>query len=168
MLVEENKLDAVIKLPSGVFRPYAGVSTAILVFTRTGVGGTDQVWFYDVQADGWSLDDKRQPLLPPEKLGPTPEVEFSENEAAKNNFPDLIMRWKERDSLERMRPRTAQSFCVPKVEIAATSYDLSLNRYREIEHEESEYEKPAAILADLRRIEAEIAEGLKRLEEMVG
>jgi type I restriction enzyme M protein len=72
ILVEENKLDAVIKLPSGVFRPYAGVSTAILVFTRTGVGGTDQVWFYDVRADGWSLDDKRQPLLPDDKLGPTP------------------------------------------------------------------------------------------------
>ena len=73
LLVEENKLDAVIKLPSGVFRPYAGVSTAILVFTRTGVGGTDQVWFYDLRADGWSLDDKRQPLLPDDKLGPTPD-----------------------------------------------------------------------------------------------
>ena len=74
MLVEEHKLDAVIKLPSGVFRPYAGVSTAILVFTKTGVGGTDHVWFYDVKADGWSLDDKRQPLLPEEKLGPTPQA----------------------------------------------------------------------------------------------
>ncbi len=71
-LVEEHKLEAVIKLPSGVFRPYAGVSTAILLFTKTGVGGTDDVWFYDVQQDGWSLDDKRTPLLPEEKLGPTP------------------------------------------------------------------------------------------------
>ena len=78
MLVEEHKLDAVIKLPSGVFRPYAGVSTAILVFTRTGVGGTDHVWFYDVHADGWSLDDKRQPLLPDDKLGPTPEAALTE------------------------------------------------------------------------------------------
>src|SRR5918995_457711 len=74
MLVEEHKLDAVIKLPSGVFRPYAGVSTAILVFTKTGVGGTDHVWFYDVLADGWSLDDKRQPLLSDDKLGPTPKI----------------------------------------------------------------------------------------------
>src|SRR5215467_14296529 len=77
MLVEEHKLEAVIKLPSGVFRPYAGVSTAILLFTKTGVGGTDYVWFYDVEADGWSLDDKRQPLLPPEKLGPTPSDELN-------------------------------------------------------------------------------------------
>jgi type I restriction enzyme M protein len=92
-LVEENKLDAVIKLPSGVFRPYAGVSTAILVFTRTGVGGTDQVWFYDVRADGWSLDDKRQPLLPDEKLGPTPVAALTELEAQKNDLPDLARRW---------------------------------------------------------------------------
>src|SRR3954471_21383621 len=85
ILVEENKLDAVVKLPSGVFRPYAGVSTAILVFTRTGVGGTDHVWFYDVRADGWSLDDKRQALLPEDKLGPTPGAVLTEPEAAKNN-----------------------------------------------------------------------------------
>ena len=78
ILVEENKLDAVIKLPSGVFRPYAGVSTAILVFTCTGVGGTDQVWFYDVRSDGWSLDDKRQPLLPDDKLGPAPAAALTE------------------------------------------------------------------------------------------
>ena len=90
ILVEENKLDAVIKLPSGVFRPYAGVSTAILVFTKTGVGGTDHVWFYDVRADGWSLDDKRQPLLSDDKLGPTPEVALTEAEAAKNDLPDLV------------------------------------------------------------------------------
>ena len=81
ILVEENKLDAVIKMPSGVFRPYAGVSTAILVFTRTGVGGTDHVWFYDVRADGWSLDDKRQPLLSEDKLGPTPATALTEAEA---------------------------------------------------------------------------------------
>ena len=168
MLVEENKLDAVIKLPSGVFRPYAGVSTAILVFTRTGVGGTDQVWFYDVRADGWSLDDKRQPLLPDDKLGPTPGAALTEAEAEKNNLPDVVRRWSGRASTERARPRTVQSFCVPKAEIAAAGYDLSLNRYKEVEHEEVAHESPAAILADLRRIEAEIAEGMQRLEEMVG
>jgi len=168
ILVEENKLDAVIKLPSGVFRPYAGVSTAILVFTRTGVGGTDHVWFYDVRADGWSLDDKRQPQLPDDKLGPTPETALTEAEAAKNDLPDLVKRWAARDTTERERSRTAQSFCVPKADIAAAGYDLSLNRYKEIEHEEVVYESPAAILADLRRIEAEIAEGMKRLEEIVG
>jgi type I restriction enzyme M protein len=168
LLVEENKLEAVVKLPSGVFRPYAGVSTAILVFTRTGVGGTDHVWFYDVQADGWSLDDKRQPLLPAEKLGPTPEAALEESEEEKNNLPDVLMRFEERGAAERDRPRTAQSFCVPKADIAAAGYDLSLNRYREVEHEEVEHESPAAILADLRRLEAEIAEGMTRLEEMVG
>jgi len=168
VLVEENKLDAVIKLPSGVFRPYAGVSTAILVFTRTGVGGTDYVWFYDVRADGWSLDDKRQPLLSDDKLGPTPAVALTEAEVAKNDLPDLVRRWVERDAAELERPRTAQSFCVPKSDIAAAEYDLSLNRYKEVEHEEIAHESPTEILADLRRIEAEIAEGMTRLEEMVG
>jgi type I restriction enzyme M protein len=168
ILVEENKLDAVIKLPSGVFRPYAGVSTAILVFTRTGVGGTDQVWFYDVRADGWSLDDKRQPLLSEDKLGATPAAAPTEAESEKNNLPDVVRRWAERADAERNRPRTAQSFCVPKAEITAAGYDLSLNRYGEVEHEEVAHESPTAILADLRRIESEIAEGMKRLEEMVG
>jgi type I restriction enzyme M protein len=168
MLVEDNKLDAVIKLPSGVFRPYAGVSTAILCFTRTGVGGTDHVWFYDVKADGWSLDDKRQPLLSDDKLGPTPAVELSNAEAAKNDLPDLVKRFAKRDTTERDRPRTAQSFCVAKADIAAASYDLSLNRYREVEHAEISYETPAAILADLRRVEAEIEAGMTRLEELVG
>jgi type I restriction enzyme M protein len=167
ILVEENKLDAVIKLPSGVFRPYAGVSTAILVFTRTGVGGTDQVWFYDVRAEGLSLDDKRADLLPKEKQGPTPEARLSEEEHEKNNLPDVVRRWTERAGVERKRPRTAQSFCVTKADIAAAGYDLSLNRYREVEHEEVAHESPAAILADLRGIENEIAEGMKRLEEMV-
>ena len=169
MLVEDHKLDAVVKLPSGVFRPYAGVSTAILFFTKTGVGGTDQVWFYDVQADGVSLDDKRTPLLPPEKLGPVPRASLSEEEHAKNNLPDVLARWKQRDAAEQERPRTAQSFCVPKADIAATgSYDLSLNRYKEIEHEEVEHEDPKDIIAELRQIEGEISEGLTRLEEMLG
>jgi type I restriction enzyme M protein len=168
ILVEENKLDAVIKLPSGVFRPYAGVSTAILVLTRTGVGGTDRVWFYDVRADGRSLDDRRQPLLPDDKLGPKPEAALTDAEAAKNDLADLVRRWAERDSAELERPRTAQSFCVPKVDIVAAGYDLSLNRYKEIEHEEVVHESPSAILADLRRIEVEIADGMRCLEEMLG
>jgi len=169
MLVEEHKLDAVVKLPSGVFRPYAGVSTAILCFTKTGVGGTDQVWFYDVQADGYSLDDKRNPLLPPEKLGPVPLEALAEEDQAKNNLPDVLRRWKEREGSERERPRTAQSFCVPKADIAASgTYDLSLNRYRELAHEAVEREAPADIIRELREIEGEISKGLSRLEEMLG
>jgi len=169
MLVEEHKLDAVVKLPSGVFRPYAGVSTAILCFTKTGVGGTDQVWFYDVQADGYSLDDKRNPLLPPEKLGPVPPEALAEEDHAKNNLPDVLKRWKEREGSERERPRTAQRFCVPKADIAASgTYDLSLNRYREVEHEHVEHEAPADIIRDLREIEGGISKGLTRLEEMLG
>jgi type I restriction enzyme M protein len=143
------------------------VSTAILAFTRTGVGGTDHVWFYDVRADGRSLDDKRQPLLPDDKLGPTPAMALADAEAAKNDLPDLVKRWATRDGAERERQRTAQSFCVPRADIAAAGYDLSLNRYKEVEHEEVSHESPAAILADLRRLETEIVEGMKRLEEMV-
>ncbi len=168
MLVEDHKLDAVIKLPSGVFRPYAGVSTAILMFTKTGVGGTDQVWFYDVQADGISLDDKRTPLLPTEKLGPIPTEELSEAEHEKNNFPDLLTRWAEKDGDELENPRTAQSFCVSLADIAAADYDLSLNGYKEVEHEEVEHQDPKAIIAELRAIEVEINDGLSQLEEMLG
>jgi len=167
-LVEEHKLDAVIKLPSGVFRPYAGVSTAILIFTRTGVGGTGSVWFYDMTADGYSLDDKRTPLLDEAKLGPTPAEPLTEEELARNNLPDILARWAERDGGERERPRTAASFCVPKAEIAATGgWDLSLNRYKEVAHEAVEHASPAEIIAELRAIEAEIAEGLDALEEML-
>lgn len=168
MLVEDHKLDAVISLPSGVFRPYAGVSTAILVFTRTGVGGTDHVWFYDMKADGWSLDDKRQPLLPEAKLGAAPEEALSGAEHEKNNLPDLLARWKARSGTERERPRTAQSFCVAKDDIAKDgAYDLSINRYKENVHEVVEHESPAVIIAELKRLEAEIAEGLAKLEEML-
>ncbi|MBK5963311.1 DNA methyltransferase [Thiocystis minor] len=169
MLVEDHKLDAIVKLPSGVFRPYAGVSTAILFFTKTGVGGTDQVWFYELQADGYSLDDKRTNLLPLDKLGAIPRETLSAEEHAKNNLPDVLARWQEREGTERKRPRTAQSFCVPKAEIAATgSYDLSLNRYKEVEHEQVEHEAPAGIIRELREIEKEISQGLTRLEEMLG
>lgn len=169
MLVEEHKLDAVIKLPSGVFKPYAGVSTAILVFTKTGVGGTDNVWFYDVQADGRSLDDRRAPLVPSEKEGCSPIEPLALEDHEKNNLPDVLARWRERDKAELKRPRTAQSFCVPKSEIATSgTYDLSLNRYKEVEHEEQIHEAPADIIRELRTIEKEITDGLSKLEEMLG
>jgi type I restriction enzyme M protein len=125
MLVEEQKLDAVISLPSGVFKPYAGVSTAILVFTKTNSGGTDHVWFYDVEADGWSLDDKRQRLLVDEKLGCTPKYALTSEEHVKNNLPDVLARWKQHEKKERKNVRTAQSFCIPRAEIAKQAYDLS-------------------------------------------
>lgn len=167
MLVEEQKLDAVISLPSGVFKPYAGVSTAVLLFTKTNSGGTDFVWFYDVDADGWSLDDKRQPLLPEEKLGCTPRQPLTEAEHKKNNLPDLLARWQERNRGERERPRTAQSFCVPKEDIAANGYDLSLNRYKEIVHEEVEHVPPKQLIAELLQLEKEIEQGLLDLEGML-
>lgn len=167
LLVEEQKLDGVISLPGGVFKPYAGVSTAILLFTKTNSGGTDQVWFYDVDADGRSLDDKRTDLLPPEKFGPVPQQKLTADEHAKNNLPDVLARWSERSGKERKRPRTAQSFCVPKSDIAAQGYDLSLNRYKEVVNEEVEHASPKQILADLAKLEAEIQAGMKELEGML-
>jgi type I restriction enzyme M protein len=167
MLVEEQKLDAVISLPSGVFKPYAGVSTAILLFTKTNSGGTDYVWFYDVGADGWSLDDKRTPLLPEEKLGSTPCETLSEEGHAKNNLPDVLLRWRERNSSERERPRTDQSFCIPKQDIAANGYDLSLNRYKEIVRENVVHVPPRQLITELIQLEREIADGLKELQEIL-
>jgi type I restriction enzyme M protein len=167
MLVEDQKLDAVVKLPGGVFKPYAGVSTAILFFTRTDSGGTDQVWFYDVQADGWSLDDKRTPLLPEDKLGSVPRTALAAEDHAKNNLPDVLARWTTRDGAERERPRTAQSFCVPKADIAAQGYDLSLNRYKEIVHDAVEHRAPKEILAELAKLEEEIQRGIEGLEGML-
>ena len=167
MLVEDHKLNGVLSLPSGVFRPYAGVSTAILLFTRTDSGGTDGVWFYDMQADGWSLDDKRTPLLPEAKLGPAPAEALDAAEHAKNNLPDALARWNARDGAERDRKRTAQSFVVPKAEIAAAGWDLSLNRYKQVVREEVAHRAPREILAELRRLEAEIGEGMKVLEGML-
>ena len=168
MLVEDHKLDAVIKLPSGVFRPYAGVSTAILIFTKTGVGGTESVWFYDVQADGLSLDDKRSELLSPEKLGAIPAETLAADEHVKNNLPDVLARWRERNGSEVENQRTAQSFCVPREDIEAAGHDLSLNRYKEVEYEKVEYDSSANIIAELRTIEAEISNGLDKLEEILG
>jgi type I restriction enzyme M protein len=167
MLVEEQKLDGVVSLPSGVFKPYAGVSTAILFFTKTNSGGTDHVWFYNMQADGWSLDDKRQPLLDENKLGPQPTHPLTETELAKNNLPDVLGRWALRDTAERERSRTAQSFCVPKADIAAHGYDLSINRYKEVVHEALEHEKPLEILAKLKQLEQEIQVGMAELEGML-
>jgi type I restriction enzyme M protein len=168
ILVEDQKLDAVIKLPGGVFKPYAGVSTAILVFTKTNSGGTDFVWFYDVEADGWSLDDKRTPLLSEDKLGPTPRTALTEDEHVKNNLPNVLSRWTKRASAERERPRTAQSFCVPKADIASQGYDLSLNRYKEVVHEAVEHRPPKEILAELAKLEEEIQRGMRELEKMLG
>ena len=166
-LVEDHFLEGVVSLPSGVFRPYSGVSTAILFFTKTGRGGTDQVWFYDMTADGWSLDDKRNPLLPLEKLGPAPKDPLAEGEHDKNNLPDCLARWRQRRDAERERERTAQSFCVPKAEIAEQGYDLSLNRYKELVHDEVEHRPPLEILAELRAIEQEILQGIEELEGML-
>lgn len=170
-LVEEQKLDAVISLPGGVFKPYAGVSTAILLFTKTMSGGTDHVWFYDMQADGWSLDDKRQPLLDASLSGLKPfrsgRNQLSEAEHAKNNLPDVLERWQARNGSERERPRTAQSFCVPKADIEANGYDLSINRYKEVVHEAVQHRAPGEILAELQELEGEIARGMGVLEGML-
>jgi type I restriction enzyme M protein len=175
ILVEEQKLDAVISLPGGVFKPYAGVSTAILVFTKTNSGGTDYVWFYDVDADGWSLDDKRTLLLPEEKLGSVPKVALTAEEHAKNNLLDALEKWRKWNGENRkelstfdFRLRTSQSFCVPKADIAAKGYDLSLNRYKEVVHEEVAHRPPKEILAELARLEEEIQQEMRELEEMVG
>jgi type I restriction enzyme M protein len=168
MLVEDHKLDGIIKLPSGVFRPYAGVSTAIVLFTKTNSGGTDLVWFYDIEADGWSLDDKRSPLLVEKKLGACPVERLSDADHAKNNLPDVLNRWNCRGNTERERPRTAQSFSVSKKDIAAQKYDLSLNRYRENVVEHVEHIPSKKILADVIRLEDEIRLGLEKLERFVG
>ncbi|MFJ9538783.1 N-6 DNA methylase [Streptomyces sp. NPDC101225] len=169
ILVEDHKLDAVVKLPGGVFKPYAGVSTAILFFTKTNSGGTDNVWFYEVTADGWSLDDKRAPLLEEGKLGPIPVVgELTQAEHEKNNLPDVLRRWQLRNGTEQERGRTEQSFCVPKADIEAQGYDLSLNRYKEVVYEEVEHRTPTEILEELARIEAEIQQGMSELKGMLG
>jgi type I restriction enzyme M protein len=167
ILVEDQKLDGIVSLPSGVFKPYAGVSTAIVFFTKTNSGGTDHVWFYDVAADGYSLDDKRTELLPTAKLGPNPSDDFTAEDHERNNLPDVLARWFERDTTELDRARTDQSFCVPKADIAAAGYDLSLNRYKEVIHEEVAHRHPKEIIDDLRKLEAEIAQGLDDLESML-
>lgn len=166
-IVEDQKLDGVISLPAGAFKPYAGVSTAILLFTKTNSGGTNNVWFYDMEAEGWSLDDKRQPLLHEDKLGVYPKAALTEAEHAKNNLPDALARWMLRETSEHARPRTAQSFSVPKADIAAQVYDLSINRYKEVVHEIVEHETPLEILEKLKALETEIQSGMQELEGML-
>jgi type I restriction enzyme M protein len=167
ILVEDQRLDGIVSLPSGAFRPYAGVSTAIVLFTKTNSGGTEDVWFYDLTADGFSLDDKRTPLLSPEKLGVTPVEPLSEDEHVKNNLPDVLARWAERAGTERDRARTEQSFCVSKADIVDAGYDLSINRYKEIVHDEVEHRDPREILKELAAIEDDIRQGLADLEAML-
>jgi type I restriction enzyme M protein len=164
MLVEDQKLDGIVSLPSGVFKPYAGVSTAILLFTKTNSGGTDQVWFYDLQADGYSLDDKRTPMLASDKLGVSPRASLDREEHIKNNLPDALARWFERGGSEVQRARTDQSFCVPKADLVSNGYDLSLNRYKALLHEEAEHRDPRDILKELLALEDEIRQGIVELE----
>ncbi len=147
ILIEDQKLDAVISMPSGVFKPYAGVSTAILLFTKTNSGGTENVWFYDMQADGFSLDDKRAP------------------EPEKSDLEDILTRWQNRGA-ENGRERTDQSFLVSKVEIRENDYDLSINCYKEVAFEPLEFDPPEVILKRLACLEAEIASGREELEGM--
>jgi type I restriction enzyme M protein len=147
-IVEENKLDAVISMPSGVFKPYAGVSTAVLVFTKTGMGGTDNVWFYDMENDGFTLNDNR-------------------TEIEENDIPDIIERYNNLEA-EKDRARTEKSFMVPKSEIAEKDYDLSINKYKEIVYEAIEYDEPQVIIARIQSMEDEIQAGLYSLKELLG
>ena len=153
MLVEDQKLDGIISMPSGVFKPYAGVSTAILLFTKTNSGGTENVWFYDMKADGLSLDDKRT-------------VFADQTKHENNNIPDILARWRDLET-EATRTRTDQSFFVPKAEIAANDYDLSINRYKEVVYEETNHDSPQDILRELGELENEIQADLKALKAMV-
>jgi type I restriction enzyme M protein len=166
MLVEDQKLDGIVSLPSGVFKPYAGVSTAILLFTKTNSGGTDHVWFYDMRADGRSLDDKRIPLLPESKLGAT--ADLSADEHAQNNLPDALARWQARGATELTRARTDQSFCVPKAEIVGNGYELSIKKYKEAVADDIVYPDPNEILEELVALEEQIEKGLHDLRDRLG
>jgi len=147
-LIEKHKLDAVISMPSGVFKPYAGVSTAVLFFTKTGTGGTDKVWFYDMEADGYSLDDKR-------------------NEIKENDIPDLLNRYHNLTN-ESDRARTDKSFLVPFDEIKENDWDLSINRYKEIIYEEIEYAAPSEIIKDIETLDQQRNQALAAIKEMLG
>lgn len=147
-IIENQKLEAIISMPSGVFKPYAGVSTAIMIFTKTNAGGTDKVWFYDMKADGYSLDDKR-------------------TEIDENDIPDIVERFHNLEK-EADRKRTEQSFFVDVEEIRENGYDLSINKYKEIVYEEVEYDAPSVILGRVKELEGEIAAGIEELERMLG
>lgn len=146
-LIENNKLEAVISMPSGVFKPYAGVSTGILIFTKTNHGGTDNVWFYNMTADGYSLDDKR-------------------TKVSENDIPDIIQRFNALDN-EKERKRTDKSFFVTKKEIVENDYDLSINKYKEIEYEKIEYPPTRDIMKEILEINNEIAKELKELSDLL-
>ncbi|MFY8285043.1 type I restriction-modification system subunit M [Pseudoalteromonas sp. SSMSWG5] len=184
-IIEDHKLDAVVSLPSGVFKPYAGVSTAILFFTKTNSGGTDNVWFYDMQADGFSLDDKRTPLIKDQEL--TTEADAIDTSLLKqdkapseqpnhklNNIPDVLYRWQsitddslERRKVENERKRIEQSFYVPMSEIVANDYDLSINRYKEVVYEEVQYDEPKVILERIKSLQQAMDKGIADLENML-
>jgi type I restriction enzyme M protein len=169
-IVANNKLEAVISMPSGVFKPYAGVSTAILIFTKTGSGGTDKVWFYDMLADGKSLDDKRN-LLVTEDIFNTflfaDDLTALENEKIHANFnlPEIIARYANR--INETRSRTEQSFLVPVAEIEANEWDLSINRYKEIVYEEVTYQSPKVILERIEKLDEERFISLKKLKDLI-
>ena len=146
-LIEDNRLEAVVSMPSGVFKPYAGVSTAVLIFTKTGHGGTDDVWFYDMRADGFSLDDKRSPI-------------------ADNDIPDIVARFHNRAG-EKDRQRTEQSFLVPRQEIVDNGYDLSINKYKQTEYVPVEYPPTSEIMAELRALEKKIGTEMDELERLL-
>jgi len=146
-IIDKHKLEGVISMPSGVFKPYTGVSTAILLFTKTGIGGTDKVWFYDMEADGLSLDDKREKVKD-------------------NDIEDIIARFHKLEN-EEERERTEKSFLVPVEEIRENGYDLSINRYKEIVYDEVEYEEPEVIIEKIRRLEEDILLGLDEIEKLV-
>ena len=146
-IVEDHRLEGIISMPSGVFKPYAGVSTAILIFTKTGAGGTDKVWFYDMKSDGYSLDDKRAPL-------------------EQSDLPDIVARFKNLEE-EETRERTEQSFLVTKEEIVQNDYDLSINKYKKSTYVEEEYPHPQEILVEINELEKEIFLGFAKLEEML-
>ena len=147
-LIENNRLEAVISMPSGVFKPYAGVSTGILIFTKTGHGGTDKVWFYDMQADGFSLDDKR-------------------TEVKENDIPDIIARFHNLEA-ETERARTEKSFFVPKDEIVGNDYDLSINKYKKTEYVPVEYPSTTELMTDLYELQMKISEGMDELNSLLG
>jgi type I restriction enzyme M protein len=146
-ITENHKLDAVISMPSGVFKPYAGVSTAVLFFTKTGTGGTDNVWFYDMQADGYSLDDKRA-------------------EIKDNDIQDIVSRYNNLES-EEHRKRTDKSFLVPFADIKANEWDLSINRYKEVVYDEVIYTQPSVIIQDIKNLQKENKQKLLILEELL-
>lgn len=146
-LVDNQKLTAVISMPSGVFKPYAGVSTAILIFTKTNAGGTDKVWFYDMQADGYSLDDKRSPI-------------------AENDIPDIIERFNNLEK-ENERKRTEKSFFVDKQEIVDNDYDLSINKYKKVEYVAVKYPSSEEIISELDELETQISKEMNELKKLL-